>query len=157
MDLRDYFNDKQKARLIVQLNRKITKGENGHWSYPVMKSRKHRETVEITFERKFYPLWAVMEALGMVEEERPEGDCILVSNCGVRHCVNPEHMKWEDRGKYANNFKKFGIDHKQSKWTEEKLERLQEYLGEGLTQDVIASRLNVSQASVSNACRKLIK
>ena len=153
MDLREFFSPRQKAALEALIKQKFTEDEDGHQFYPVMKSREFRDSVEITFDRKFYPLWAVMEALGYIEEPRPEGDVLLVNTCEVRHCINPDHLKWVDRRSYNATFVKLGAAHPKSIWTEEKLVRLKKYRNHGIPQSKIAQNLDVSQSTISKACK----
>lgn len=153
MDLRDFFNPDQKIFLVAMIAKKITEDEEGHQFYPVMSSREYRDSVEIVFERKFYPLWAVMEALGMIDRPRPYGDVLLVTTCWKRHCIKLDHMEWIDRRSYNASFVMDGEGHPKSSWDEERLAKLRKLKAEGFHQAIIAQRMGVAQATISKACK----
>ena len=154
MDLRGDFSELQVNELTNLLKKKTTV-EGGHHIFSVMNSRKGRVSADVVYRKKFYPVWAVLERLGRVQEIRPEGDVLLVPTCGHKQCVNPEHMEWVSRGAYRASFQKSMFEHSLTGWTDEKLAILKTLVEAKTPQTKISKILGFSQSTISRACKEL--
>ncbi len=156
MDIRGLFNEVKLGKIIHRVQKNVELTEEGHHIFKVMNSRQHRETAEIVVDHKFYPVWAVLEAHGVLKP-RPDGDVVMAPSCGVKHCVHPDHLVWVDRVAHRESFRGDIFESKLSHWTPERKKELETMMANGTSQYQMAGHFGVAQSSINAACQALRK
>lgn len=141
---------------IAQLLKSKTEIVGDHHIFKVMKSRKFRQTVDVSYKRKFYPVWFMLNALGKIKEGMPEDDDqIMIPYCGKEHCVNPDHLTWISRKEYAKKYVKKTFDHPLSKWNDAKITEFKRMYAAGASRTEMVEKLELSFQIIQKACNQM--
>lgn len=89
----------------------------------------------------------------------PQGDIHAAHSCGIRTCVNPNHLRWASRSENENDKVAHGLSNRGERCgsailTEDEVRDIRILLARGETQKIVGDMFGVSEGAINSIHRR---